>query len=204
MVRTELLTPELKFLEIPKQKWTGIIEATNCASVEELARFSTSSQNSIFDSDDPKLSYASHENLPQDPKDSDDLRALQIRWKRINGDRGLQNGSPDNNGDRRPPPCSMRCQHYLDAVFVGKPVVFLSYLCAYLCLHPLYFCPNPCAYVCLYVSVYVCECVCVTPRLRSWCARETRTVARPIPQAEYLPFVNEVIKARCVCVCVCV
>ena len=63
MVRTELLTPELKFLEIPKQKWTGIIEATNCASVEELARFSTSSQNSIFDSDDPKLSYTSHENL---------------------------------------------------------------------------------------------------------------------------------------------
>ena len=28
MVRTELLTPALEFLEIPKQKWTGIIEAT--------------------------------------------------------------------------------------------------------------------------------------------------------------------------------
>ena len=49
MVRTELLTPALEFLEIPKQKWTGIIEATVRASVEveELAhmnriRFSTS------------------------------------------------------------------------------------------------------------------------------------------------------------------
>ena len=42
----------------------------------------------------------------------------------------------------------------------------------------------------------------VTPRLRSWCARETG--ARPIPKAEYLPFVNEFIKASCVCVvCVC-
>ena len=48
MVGTELLTPELEFLEIPKQKWTGIIEAAVRASVEELAhmnriRFSTSS-----------------------------------------------------------------------------------------------------------------------------------------------------------------
>ena len=25
MVRTELLTPALEFLEIPKQKWTGVI-----------------------------------------------------------------------------------------------------------------------------------------------------------------------------------
>ena len=32
--------------------------------------------------------------------------ARQIRLKRINGDRGLQHGSPDN-GDRRPPPSSM-------------------------------------------------------------------------------------------------
>ena len=68
MVRTELLTPALEFHEIPKQKWTGIIAATVRASVEELVhinriRFSTSSQNSIFDSDDPKSSYASHENL---------------------------------------------------------------------------------------------------------------------------------------------
>ena len=49
MVRTELLTPELEFLEIPKQKWTGIIEATVRALVEELAHvkrisFSTSGQ----------------------------------------------------------------------------------------------------------------------------------------------------------------
>ena len=37
MVRTELLTPALEFLEIPKQKWAGIIEATVHESVEELA-----------------------------------------------------------------------------------------------------------------------------------------------------------------------
>ena len=116
MVRTERLTPALEFLEIPIQKWTGIIKATVRASVEELAhmnriRFSMSSQNSIFDSDDPKLSYASHANLlsvgskRKIPKDSDDLRARQIRCKQINGDQRLQHGSPDN-GDRRPPPSS--------------------------------------------------------------------------------------------------
>ena len=117
MVRTERLTPALEFLEIPIQKWTGIIKATVRASVEELAHmnricFSMSSQNSIFDSDDPKLSYASHTNLlsvgskRKIPKDSDDLRARQIRCKQINGDQRLQHGSPDN-GDRRPPPSSM-------------------------------------------------------------------------------------------------
>ena len=114
MVRTELLTPVLEFLEIPKQKWTGIIEATFSASVEELAhmnriRFSTCSQNSILDSVDPKLS---HENLlnvgskRKIPRDSDDLRARQIRWKRISGDQGLHHGCPDN-GYRRQPISSM-------------------------------------------------------------------------------------------------
>ena len=34
MVRTELLTPALEFLEIPKQIWTGIIEATVRAASE--------------------------------------------------------------------------------------------------------------------------------------------------------------------------
>ena len=47
---------------------TGIIEATVHASVKELAymnriSFSTSSQNSIFDTDDPKSSCTSHETL---------------------------------------------------------------------------------------------------------------------------------------------
>ena len=116
MVRTELLTPTLEFLEIPKQKWTGIIEATVRASVEELAhinriRFSTSGQNSIFDSDDPKWPYAPPENLlsvgskRKIPKDSADLRARQIRWKQINGDQRTQHGTPDN-GERRPPSSS--------------------------------------------------------------------------------------------------
>ena len=61
MVRVDLLTPALEFLEILKQKWTGIIGANVHALVEELAdmnqiRFSTSSQNCIFDADDPKSS----------------------------------------------------------------------------------------------------------------------------------------------------
>ena len=116
MVGTELLTPELEFLEIPKQKWTGIIQTSVCALVEELAhmnriRFFTSNQNSVFHSDDPILSYASHEDLlsvgrkRKIPQDSNDLRARQIRWKKINGDQRLQHGSPCN-GDRRPPPSS--------------------------------------------------------------------------------------------------
>ena len=116
MIRVDLLTPALEFLEIPKQKWTGIREATVRASVEEMAymsriRFSTTSQNGIFDTDDPKSSCFSHENLlnvgskRKIPRDSGDFRARQTRWKRINGDRGQQHGPPDN-GDRRPPPSS--------------------------------------------------------------------------------------------------
>ena len=100
-----LLTHALDCLEIPKQKWTGIIASTVRASVEALAymiqiSFSISRQSSNFDADDPKSSCASHENLlsvgrkRKVQRDSDDLRALQIRWKRIYGDR---------NGDRRPP-----------------------------------------------------------------------------------------------------
>ena len=56
----DLLTPALEFLEIPKQKWIGIIKATVRASVEELAYmnrigFSTSSQSSPLDTDDPEI-----------------------------------------------------------------------------------------------------------------------------------------------------
>ena len=66
MVRSDVLTPALEFLEILEQKWTGIIKATVRASVEELAymnriRFSMSSQNSVFDSDDPNFSSSSLE-----------------------------------------------------------------------------------------------------------------------------------------------
>ena len=105
MVRVDLLTPTLEFLEILKQKGASIKEATVRSLVEELVymnwirfstcmnriSFSTSSQSSIFDTDDPKSSFASHENLLSVgskrtfPKDSE-LRALQTRWRRINGD----------------------------------------------------------------------------------------------------------------------
>ena len=37
MVRVDLLTPALDFLENPNQKWTGIIESIVRASVEKLA-----------------------------------------------------------------------------------------------------------------------------------------------------------------------
>ena len=64
----DLLTPALDFLEISKQKWTGTIKSTIRESLEELADmnrvcFSLSSQNSNFDTDDPKLSCAPHENF---------------------------------------------------------------------------------------------------------------------------------------------
>ena len=141
MVWTELLTPLLEFLEIPKQKWNGIIEATVRASEEELAqmnriRFSTSSQNrdSIFDSEDPKLSYASHENLlsvgrtRKIQKDSDELQARQIRWKQIKAIQDCSMVPPITEIDARPLPLddASSAQHYLNVVFVGKPFVFLS------------------------------------------------------------------------------
>ena len=163
MVRTKLLTPALGFLEIPRQNWTGIIEATVRASVAELAhmnriRFPTSSQNSIFDSDDPKLSHASHENLlsvgrkRKTPKDRDDLRARQIRWKQINGDHRLQHGSP-GNGDRRPPLPLREANTTWMLCSWGNPLYFCPNLCASVCLHPLYFCPNLCAWMCLCMCV---------------------------------------------------
>ena len=77
------------------------------ASVKELA----SSQESTFDTDDPKSSCASHENLlsvgskRKIPGHREALRARKTRWKRINGDGGQQHGHPDK-GDRRPPPSS--------------------------------------------------------------------------------------------------
>ena len=115
IVGRDRLAPALDFLDIPKQKWTGIIESTVRASVEELVymngvRFSLSSQNRNFDTDDdPKSSCASHENLLNVAnrhtiqRDSEDLRARPKRWKRIHGDRGQLRCAPDN-GDRRPPP----------------------------------------------------------------------------------------------------
>jgi hypothetical protein len=58
MARRDQQIQALEFLEIPKQKWTSIIDITVRASVEGLAymhrlRFSTSTQHSIFDTDDP-------------------------------------------------------------------------------------------------------------------------------------------------------
>ena len=166
MVRTELLTPAFEFLEIPKQKWAGIIEATVSASVEELAymnrvRFSTCSPNSIFDNDDPKSSYAVHENL------------LSVgRKRKIPKDRGTSGPDrSDGNESMAIKDCSMvppiteidaRPLPLCDASTTGmlcsweNPLYFCPNLCAYVCLHPLYFCPNLCAYVCLYVSVSVC------------------------------------------------
>ena len=47
----------LEFLEIPRKQWSSIVRSTVQASVEALTfmcklRFSPSSQNSIFDTDD--------------------------------------------------------------------------------------------------------------------------------------------------------
>ena len=142
--------------EIPKQKWTGIIDAAVRASVEELAhmnriRFSTCSQNSIFDSDDPKSAYASHENLlsvgskSKIPKDSEDLRARQIRWKQINGDQRLQAVCsmvpPTTEIDARPLPLCDASTTWM--------------LCSW--GNPLYFCIT-----CLLMCACMCLCMCVS------------------------------------------
>ena len=96
-------------LEFPKQKWTCTIKLLSAHRVEELVymnriRFSTSqaSQNNIFDTDDPKPSCASEseESLlsvgskRKNPRDGEDLRARQTRWKQINGDHRQQHGPP--------------------------------------------------------------------------------------------------------------
>ena len=49
----------LEFLEIPRKQWSSIVRSTVQESVEALAfmcklRFSPSSQNRIFDTDDPR------------------------------------------------------------------------------------------------------------------------------------------------------
>ena len=66
------------------------------AGKHESNPFIYASQSSTFGTDDPKSSCTSHENLlsvgskRKLPRDSEDLLARQIRWKRINGDRGQQ------------------------------------------------------------------------------------------------------------------
>ena len=94
MIKHALLTPSLEFLDIPKQRWSTIIEHTVCASVAALAymnrvRFSLTCQNSMFDTDDPRVKVASQEtrlsvgNKRKDRKDGEDPLATQKRWKRI-------------------------------------------------------------------------------------------------------------------------
>ena len=124
---------------------------------EELAcmnriRDSTPSQSCTFDTDSPKSSCTSHENLlsvgskGRLPRDSEDPRARRMRWKRIDGDRGQRHGPPDN-GDRRPPPSSAWCPGCLDPVSLGKRFVFEFVL------------------TCVLVRACMCcECVCPIPQ----------------------------------------
>ena len=94
MIRRDQLTESLEFLEIPKQKWAAMIDCTIRTAVEGLAymnriRFSVSNQHNIFDTDDPKVIAANQEKLlsvgrkRKIPKDAEDLRAVQQKWKRI-------------------------------------------------------------------------------------------------------------------------
>jgi hypothetical protein len=72
--RPAVLIQALEFLEIPKQKWTSMVESTVCASVDVCASveglafmhriwFSTSTQHSIFDTGHPMASGARKERL---------------------------------------------------------------------------------------------------------------------------------------------
>ena len=113
MARRNHLIKALEFLEIPKQKWTSIIECTVRASVEGLAymhriRFSTSTQHSIFDTDDPIATAAQNERLlsvgrkRRVPKDAEDLRPTYLKWQRLTNPHGYQPRAP-TNGDRPQP-----------------------------------------------------------------------------------------------------
>ena len=176
MVRVNLLTPALDFLEIPKQKWSGKIESVVRASVEELAyrhriRFSISSQNINFDTDDSKSSCASHENRlsvgnkGKIPRYSADLRARQKD--------GGESMVIEDSCDVPPimeitatplPPYAKATWMF---VILGKGQ------------------GNPCVDVCPNLCVTVCVCVChrvcmsVLPRLWFWCAHEAGAVTPP-------------------------
>ena len=109
----------LDFLEITKQKWAGIIESTVHTSVEELAYmnwicFSIFSKNINFDTDEPKLSCACHDNLLSRgkckiPRDSADLRARkkmeanQIFNEQSHPNKATKQLMPQPRGCRPPP-----------------------------------------------------------------------------------------------------
>ena len=110
----------------------------------------------------------------KNPRDSEDLRALQtsLRWKRITGDRGQRSYGTYAT------PTWMLCSW-------GNP------LC------PSLACVIVSARMCL--SVFVCECVYLIPQDCGLgalcCVREAEAIARPIPRAEYLHFFLKFIKA---------
>ena len=94
MARRDQLTQALEFFDIPKQKWTSIIECPVRASVERLAymhqiRFSTSTQHRNFDTDDPMESAARQERLMsvgrkrKAPTDAEDCRPMYLKWQRL-------------------------------------------------------------------------------------------------------------------------
>ena len=214
MVRTELLTPALDFrvLEIPQQKWTGITEATVRASVEELAhinrirfstssqnsifriRFSTSSQNSIFHSDDPKLSYASHENLlsvgskRKFPKDSDDLRARQIHGNKSMAIKERSMVSPTTENDARPLPLRDASTTWMLCSW-GNPLYFCP-ICVLICACTLCISVLICELMC--ACLFLCECVCGTPKTSVLVRAQNRGSCPPNPQSRVPAFCERI------------
>ena len=166
--------------------------------MEELAhmnwiRFSTSSQNSIFDSDDPKLSYACVTPLMRTPW----VWAESARSRKIVTTSGPDRS--DGNKSMAIPDCSMvPWTTEINARHLPLHDASTTWM-LYSWGNPLHFC----ACMCLCMCVWVCMCDPQDSGLESWCARETGAVACPIPKAEYLPFVKNSLKLV-VCVCVCV
>jgi hypothetical protein len=102
-------------LEIPKQKWTSIIESTLRASVEGLAymhqiQFSTSTQHRIFDTDDPMAFAARKERLlsvgckRKAPTDAEDRRPMYLEWQRLIDPDGHQPRVPTKRDRPQPTP----------------------------------------------------------------------------------------------------
>ena len=68
MIRHGQLTLAPEFLEVPKSKWSAVLSETICTSVAALSylnrvRFAPTSQNIIFDTDDPKMQGTSQKKL---------------------------------------------------------------------------------------------------------------------------------------------
>ena len=176
----------LRSISLKSQNGTGIIEFTFSTSVEQLVNinricFSVSSQNNNFDTDDPKSSCTSHENLLSEgnkrkiqkvSEESEDLSVLQ------------KNGSKSMVIEDS-------CTVFTITEINCHPLPLRDANNECLCTWG-----NPCAHVRPILFNHVC--MSVLPRRLSWCAREAEAIAPLYPQSRIPAFFWNFIKVSSV------